>query len=138
MDRACYAYWKSVTADFPLICSYWLPMASSCRVSKLSLNGHIDPAASQCSCASTHWRACRSCSSAYLAAFACPVGDHPAQTFPVALIGTRPHVAEPAATRYEVNEQARTEVAVFGRSRVLFRESRIHPDPCCRPLRLLT
>ena len=44
--------------------------------------------------------------SAYLAALACPVGEHPAQTFPVALIDTRAHVAEPAATRYKVNEQA--------------------------------
>jgi len=51
--------------------------------------------------------------SAYCAALACRVGDHPAQTFPVALIDAWPHVAEPAATRYEVNEQARTEVRSF-------------------------
>jgi hypothetical protein len=51
--------------------------------------------------------------STYLAALVCSVGDHPAQTFPVTLIDTRPHVGEPAATRYEVNEQAGTEVAVF-------------------------
>ena len=73
----------------------------------------------QRSCASSHRRASRSWPRrAYLAALVCPVGDHPAQTFPVALIDTRAHVAEPAATRHEVYEQARTEVAVFARKQI--------------------
>src|SRR5580693_2105747 len=81
---------------------------------------------------------------AYLAALVCPVGDHPAQTFPVALIDTRAHVAEPAAIRYEVYEQARTEVAVFTRKQIrhvrqclpaierCHTGSRRVPAPCCR------
>ena len=78
-------------------------------------------------------------SSAYLAALVCSVGDHPAQTFPVALIDTRPHVGKPAATRYEVNEQAGTEVAVFagkqiGHAPVTWQTSRCDRLP---PLRLL-